>query len=130
MKTVYIIAAQDVTTDMTDERTVLRECRIQNKLPVIVEHALRMLNGNVVAGQLVCGLCLRTVGINPCVQFHASLVAFVNHPFQGVPVRLRCPTLLCRQETAPRLNVALIERIAFRTHLKENGIHPVLEQLI
>ena len=130
MKTVYIIAAQDVATDMTDERTVLRECRIQNKLPVIVEHALRMLNGNVVAGQLVCGLCLRTVGINPCVQFHASLVAFVNHPFQGVPIRLRRPTLLCRQETAPRLNAALVERIAFRTYLEENGIHAVFEQLI
>ena len=46
------------------------------------------------------------------------------------PVRLRRPTLLTGQETAPWFELALVESVALRTHLEDNHIHTVLHQLI
>ena len=80
--------------------------------------------------QLVGGLCLGTIGVNPSVQLHAAFMALLNHPLQRVPEGSGCKSLLCCQESAPRFDAALVECITFRANLKEDGIHAVFLQFV
>ena len=64
------------------------------------------------------------------MQLHAALVALLHHPLQGVPVGLRCHALLPGEESAPGLDLALVERIALRPHLEDDGIDAVFLQLV
>ena len=80
--------------------------------------------------QCSCRLGLGTIGIDPCVQFHTTTVTLVNHPLQRVPHRRRSLSLLAGEESAPRFDVALVQRVALGAHLEENGIDTILLQLV
>ena len=69
-------------------------------------------------------------GDNPGMKLHATRVTLLNHPLQGIPIRKRRLTLLTCQELTPWLKTALIERIAFWSNLKDNGIYTVFLQFI
>ena len=81
-----------------------------------------------VEGARELGFC--TIRVQPCVKLHATLVTLLNHPLQRVPIRLRRLALHTGEETAPRLNIALIESVALGTHLEEDGVHTILLQLV
>ena len=127
---VNIIAGDDVASHLTDVVTILGDTRIQNRLPVILKAILGLTVLDMVGSQHCSGLSTCTIGIDPGVQLHTTGMALVNHPLKRVPVRLRRPTLLSCQETTPRLDTTFIERIALRTHLKDNEVNTVLLQLI
>ena len=56
------------------------------------------------------------------MQLHAAGVTLVNHPLQRVPVGLRRCALLPGEETAPRLQLAGVERVGLRPYLEEVGV--------
>ena len=130
MQSVNIVAAQDVAHHRTDILTVLSHSGIEDYLVVVGKAPLRMLACHMICGKLSGGLGLGTVGVYPCVKLHATLVALVHHPLQRIPIRRRGLSLPACQETAPRLNLALIERITLGTHLKHDGVGAHLLQLI
>ena len=73
---------------------------------------------------------LGTERIDPCMKFHTTVVALLNHPLQRIPVRRRSLSLHTRQITAPWLILTGIERITLSTHLEDDGIHTILLQFI
>ena len=62
------------------------------------------------------------VGVNPCVQFHATLVGLLYHELQGIPYGTRCLARLTREPTAPGLDVADVGSIGLRAYLPYDGI--------
>ena len=130
MQSVNIVACQDVTDHLADEVTVLLDGRIQQRQSVILEATLRIAVDDVVVSIAMRRLRLGTIGVDPCVQLHATLMTLINHPLQGVPIGLRCPTLLACQIIAPRLQLTLVERITLRAHLEDDGIAAILSQLV
>ena len=130
METVDIVACHNVTHHLTDEVAVLLDGRIQQHQTVVFEATLRIAVDDMTTDRAMCRLGLGTIGINPSMQFHIALMALFNHPFQRVPVGLRCPTLLSCQIVAPRLQLTLVEGIAFGTHLENDGIATIFFQLI
>ena len=64
------------------------------------------------------------------MQLHTTTVTLVYHPLQRIPVRRRSLTLLASEESAPRFEVALVQRVALGTYLKEDGIDSILLQLV
>ena len=80
-------------------------------------HVVRMIESHFV----FCG-SFGTIGVYPCVKFHAAFVAFVNHPLQRVPVRIWCLSLSSREVVAPWFELAGIEGIAFAPYLKHYGV--------
>ena len=130
MDTVDIIAGDDILGHLTDIVAVLWHTGIENKHIVVSKAGHRLSDSDMLRGQLLGGLRLGAIGIDPGVQFHPTLMALGNHPLKGIPVRLRGLTLLTGEETAPRLKLALIEGIALRAYLEDNHIHTVLLQLV
>ena len=130
VNTVDIITGDDILCHFADIIAVLSHTRIQDKHIIVSKTTHGFPNGNMIRGQLLGGLRLSTIGIDPGMQFHATLVTLVDHPLQRIPVRLRSFTLLTCEETAPRFEFALIEGVALRTYLEDNHIHTVLLQLV
>ena len=130
MNTVNIIAAHDVLNHLADIVAIGSDARIQDAQTVVGEHALGMGHGNMIAGKNRCPLGAGTIGIEPGVQLHTALVALLHHPLQRVPIRRRCLPLHTRQETAPRLVFACVERITLGTHLEDDSVDAVLLQLV
>ena len=64
------------------------------------------------------------------MEFHASLVTLVHHPGQRVPIGRRGQALLPREVAAPRLQGALVEGVAFGSHLKHDGVDAATLQLV
>ena len=130
MDTVDIITGDDILGHLADIIAVLGQSGIQDKHIVIGETTHRLPHGDMIGSQLLGGLRLSTIGIDPRVQLHPALVTLGDHPLQRIPVRLRGLTLLTGQETAPGFEFALIEGIALRTHLEDDHIRTVLLQLV
>ena len=130
MQSVDIIPRNDVVHDLADVLPVLLEARIEDELSVISEHTAGTTDGHVVVCQLGRALRFGPIGVDPRMQFHPAAMTFSDHPLQGIPEGLRHPTLKTGQKAAPRFQRARIERIALGTNLKNNGIHPVLPQLV
>ena len=72
------------------------------------------------SSQFIRAFCLRTEGIDPCVQLHATIVTLINHPSQRIPTRIF--SLLSGEEFAPRFKWTLIKCIGFGAHLKHHRI--------
>ena len=108
MQSVNVIAAQDVSYDITYIPAVFIVCRIKYILSVIFKYHVGPLACYMVGGKGIGVFRLRTVRVYPGMKFHASLMALVNHPLQRVPIRRRGLALLSGQESAPRLYIALI----------------------
>ena len=89
-----------------------------------------MFYNDVVAGIFVRHFRLGTIGINPCVQFHAALVALVDHPRQGIPIGIGLGALFASQIVAPRLDTAFVERITLWAHLEDDGVAAVFLQFV
>ena len=130
METVDIIAADDIVDHPADIVAVLRLPRIEDILSVVSEDAARFSCCNMVGGQLMGGLGLCPIRIDPRMEFHAPFVALVYHPLERIPVRRRCQPLLSGEETAPRLQFAGVERIALRSYLEDDGVDAVLLQFV
>ena len=130
METVNIITADDILHNRTDIVTVLRDAGIQEEHLVVGKTVHRLSDSNMVSSQLLCALGLRTIGINPGVELHTTLMTLVNHPLQRIPIWRRCHPLLACQKTAPRFYLTLIERITLRTNLKDDDVHTVFLQLV
>ena len=130
MEAVDVISAHDVLHDVADILAVLRQTRIQQQLSVVVEGTLWVLHAHVVHGKCCGGLGLCTIGINPSMDFHSALVALIHHPLQRIPVGRRGLSLLTGEETAPRFKAALVEGVALRSYLEDDGVDTVALQLI
>ena len=130
MQSVHVITCQNIADHLADEVAILLDGRIQQCQTIVVEATLRIAVGHMIAGQRVCRLGFGTIGINPCVQLHIALMTLLYHPLQRVPIRLGRPTLLARQIVAPRLQLTLIECIALRAHLEDDGITTILLQFV
>ena len=125
MQTIDIITAHDILDHRTDIIAVLGDTRIQDKLSVVGKTVHGTLYGDVVLSQLSCALGFGTIGIDPCVQFHAALMAFGNHPLKRIPVWRWGNTLLSCEKTAPGLDLTLVESIALWAHLKDNQVYTI-----
>ena len=130
VQSVDIVSGHDVLDDHADIVAVLRNAGIQDFQAVVVETTLRVPHRNMVVDQFLGRLGLGPIGVDPCVQLHASQMALLNHPLQGVPVGRWGSALSAGKETAPRLEAAGIERIALRTNLEDNGIDAIFLQLV
>ena len=87
-----------------------------------------MAHDDMIGSILMGRLGLGTIRINPGMKLHTATMTLVYHPLQGVPIGIRLLALLTRQIVAPRLQRALIEGVAFRTNLKNDGITAVVLQ--
>ena len=130
MQSIDIVAAKDVANDMTYILTVFIVGGIEDILSVVLEYEIAASLCNMLWRQDIRGLGLGTIGIYPCMEFHATLVALLHHPLQGVPIRRRRLALLPREETAPRLDAALIEGVALGAHLEDDGVGTILLQFV
>ena len=130
MQAIHIVTLQDIRHYLTDIVTILLQRRIKQRQTVIFKTTLRMLTYHMIAriGMSHLGLC--TVGINPGMQLHTTLVALFYHPCQRVPIGIRSHTLLPCQIIAPRLISALIQSIALSTNLKDDDVTSVFLQLV
>ena len=130
VQSVNIVTTYDISHYPADIVAILLFCRIEQIQSVIGKHQVRTFKHYIVACKLVSHLCFRTERVYPCMKFHTTLVAFVNHPLQRVPIWHGCHTLLSCQETAPWLYATFIQGITFWSHLEYNGINTILLQLI
>ena len=128
VKGIDVITAHDVTNNLADVLAVFRKPRIEIQLSSILNKELRMLVVRMDRRQSSCSFGLRTIRIDPSMEFHIALVTFVNHPLQRIPL-WRLSLYPCK-ETAPRLIAGLIKGIRFCTHLENNGIDTRLLQCI
>ena len=130
MQTVNIIACHDVANYFTDVVTILFQGGIQQGQSVIAEATLRILNHHMVGGIGMGRLGLGTIGINPGMQLHATLMALFYHPCQRIPIGLWSLPLYTCQIIAPRLYRTLIQGITLWSHLEDNGIATIFLQLV
>ena len=130
VQSVHIVAAHNVAHHLADVVTALLQGRIQQRQPVVLERPLRVPHHHVVTGIGVSHLGLGAIGINPRVQLHTATVALLHHPLQRVPVGIGTAALLARQIVAPRLQRTLVQRVALRPHLEDDGITAILLQLV
>ena len=122
VKAVHVIAAHDVGGDGADVGSVFVHTGVKEIEPVILKETLGVFGILVRHCQLLCAFCLGSKGIDPCVEFHTSLVTLLNHPLQGIPVGIRGRALSPGEEATPRFFFRGIERIAFDSDLKDDGV--------
>ena len=127
---VDIVACDDILGDLADIIAILGHTGIEDEHIVVGEATHWLPRGDMIGGQLLGGLRLGAIGIDPGVELHTAIVALGNHPLKGIPVRLWRLALLPGEETAPRLELALVEGIALRTHLEDDNIDTILLQLV
>ena len=125
-----VVAGDDVVYDLADEFAVFGSSRVEENKSVVVEEAVGVARVFVGRSQSRRSLRLGPIRIDPGMQFHLSSMALLNHPLQRVPIRVWRHSLLSGQEAAPRLYPAGIERVAFYTHLEEDGVDAVLLQVV
>ena len=130
VQAVDIVARHNVAHHVADIVAALLQGRIQQRQAIVLERPFRMLHDHMALGIGMSHLRLGTVWVNPCMQLHAALMALANHPCQGVPIGAGAHALLSRQVVAPRFQRTLVERIALRAHLEDNGIAAVLLQFV
>ena len=119
---IYIIALQNVLDDHTGVLTIDFQSGIEDEQVAILEQAFGM-GGSHMIGSYFLGACrLCPIRIDPRMTFHSTTMAFIDHPCQRIPSVSRSLALLTCEIAAPRFKVGTIERIAFGTNLKENGI--------
>ena len=71
---------------------------------------------------LLPGRCY-TIGVEPCMAFEASLVAFLHDEFEGVPSGILASGI--HQVGAPRLEGRAVHGVASRAHLEVDGVEVV-----
>ena len=103
VQTVDIIACHNVADDVADIVAAGLLGWIQQRQAIVLKRPLGMFYNDVVAGIFVRHFRLGTIGVNPCVQLHAALVALVDHPRQRIPIGIRLGALFASQIVAPRL---------------------------
>ena len=130
VQSIDVIACHDVADDIADIVAAGLQGRVQQRQTVVLERPFGMLHNDMVASIAVCRLRLGTIGVNPCVQLHAALVALVDHPSQRVPIGIGFGALFAGQVVAPWLDVALIEGVALGPHLEDDGVAAVFLQLV
>ena len=130
MDAVDVVAGDDVACHLADVVAILWDAGIEYEQVVVGEAAHRLAYGDMVCCQLLGGLGLGPVGIDPGMQLHAALVTLCDHPLQGIPVGHGSLPLLSCQETAPRLQTALVEGIALGPYLEDDDVDAVFLQFI
>ena len=90
VESVYIISANNVLHHAADIVTALRDAWIHDELTVIRKHPLWMAYRHMVARKRFRGLCLCSIRVYPCMQFHSALVALLHHPCKRIPVWRWC----------------------------------------
>ena len=130
MQSIHIIATDDIIHHLTYIVASLGLSGVEDDLSVVCERHLRVPDGDMALARRLSSFRLSSEGIDPCMQFHAPFMSLCNHPCQRIPVGLRCPTLFCCEEAAPRFQVALVEGITFRSDLEDDGVDPILLQFI
>ena len=130
VNTIHIVTSHDVFSHLTDIVAVFWDTRIQDQQIVILKTGLWCTLGDMTGGQSFCGLRPGTIRIDPGMQFHPTLMAFVNHPLQGIPIGRRSLPLDTCKETAPRLQLTLVKGVALWTYLEDNHVYTIFLQLI
>ena len=130
VQAVDIIARHNITDDVANIVAAGLLGRIQQRQTVVLKRPLGMFYNDVVAGIFVRQFRLGTIGINPCVQLHAALVALVDHPRQRIPIGIGFCALFASQIVAPRLDIALVERVALGANLEDDGVATVFLQFV
>ena len=130
MDSIHVIAAHDVLHHLTDIVAVGGDAWVQDTQAVVREYSFGMGDCDMIVGKHRRPLGAGTIGIEPRMQLHPTLVALLHHPIQRVPIGRGSLTLHTRQETAPRLVFAFVERVALRAHLEDDGVHPILLQFV
>ena len=64
-----------------------------------------------------------SIGVEPCMAFEASLVAFLHDEFEGVPSGILASGI--HQVGAPRLEGRAVHGVASRAHLEVDGVEVV-----
>ena len=108
MEAIDIVARHDIANYRADIVAALLQGRIEQRQTIVLEGPFRMLHDHVVTGITVSHLRLGTIGIDPRMKLHTTLVALSNHPLQGVPIRIRLSALFACQIVAPRFELTLI----------------------
>ena len=127
---VHVVAAHDVGGDGTDILAVLRHAGVEENEVVVFEEAFRVLHVGVRRRQLRSALRLGTERVDPRVQLHAALMAFVHHPRQRVPIGRGALSLPPREVAAPRFVGRLVKGVGLAAHLEHHGVHPALLQRV
>ena len=87
MQAINVITAYDIIHYCTDIIAILWQSRIEDIKTIVREDTIRIGYCNVIRCQLCGILCLSTIGINPRMEFHTTIVTLRNHPLQWVPIR-------------------------------------------
>ena len=87
MNGIYVISVYDVAHNLAYILSVVWKSWIEIKLSSILHKQFRMFVVRMQRRQSGCSLSTGTIRINPCVQFHTTLVAFINHKLQRIPCR-------------------------------------------
>ena len=100
MQTINIVACKYIPYDAAYMVTVRLQCRIEIQLSLILYELIWVLHARMLKCQQLCGLGTGTIGINPCMKFHITLMTLINHECQRVPPRRT--SLLAGEVSAPR----------------------------
>ena len=123
---IHVVTLHDVDHHRANPRTAFGQSRIEVEPFVKDDEILGMQPVEVIARQVEVLRHIHAVRIDPGVELHATIVTKADQVFHRVPFRLWCLALLTRQETAPGLIAAAIERITFRSRLEDDGIEACL----
>ena len=117
---IHVVTRDDVTHHAVDKVATLGQCRVEVNFTVgIAQEPLGVFIIYVPWRGLILITASHTIGINPCMQFHATIVALVNHELQGGGslARLAC------EPSRPGLEVARVGSVGLRPNLPNHGIH-------
>ena len=94
MQAIDVIPFHYVIHDFANIVLGSRIAWIEQIQTIVFEAQIRSSIINMIWSQPCSGFSLSTIRVNPRMQFHASFMAFINHPLQRIPIRTRRRPLL------------------------------------
>ncbi len=82
---VYVISRYNITYDSDYVLSVFWKCWIKIYPFTIFYEAFRKQVAQMVVGELFVGRCRDPIWVEPRMDLHATLMAFVNHELQRIP---------------------------------------------
>lgn len=131
VKGVDVVACQQVAHHLIDKIATLGQGRVEVDFAVGIFHKpFGVFIVDVPCGRSVFAAGGHAIGVDPCVQLHASLVALLNHELQRVPQWSGGFSCFSRYPSAPWFELTGIGSVGLGAYLPNDGIHACTFELV
>ena len=119
---INVVPAHDVAHDFADVSARFGQSGVEVKLSGILHEPFGMRIVRMLRREGGRSLRPCPIRVDPRMNLHVALVAFLHHELQRVPRGRRRFPLHSGQIPAPRLERRLVQGVGLSPHLKDNGI--------